>query len=420
MKVYKFGGGVIQDPESIRRLTELVQVEQAGSLVVVVSAIGRTTRDLEEILRHRLEDVPYTSLFQKLYQFHQDIIDQLLHDSRQAAHEALTLWQEGLASALALPVSGGALDQLYSRVMAWGEWLASKIIYHYLQEKQVDCAWLDAREYIRTESQFSNAQIDWAVTQRLVQKGFLPLLRQGQVILTQGFIGSNEMGATTTLGKEGSDFTGAILATALEADSLTIWKDVPGVMNADPKLFKEATKLEKLSYQMMAEMAFYGAKVVHPKTIQPLAAHHIPLYVRPFHHPEERGTVVTNGFTPLGVPVYVLQEDQVLIRISMDGGTFFDEARLEIVFHQLAQQNLRANLLERGAGMLTICLKDDAYQVKSFLAEMGPDVRVDCRTQVSLLTVMYGEEHLAQAWLGAREVLLTQQRPGLYQAVFQV
>lgn len=419
MKVYKFGGGVIHNAESIRKLAQLVQAEQPGSLVVVVSAMGETTRDLEEILRHRIEGQPYASLLQKLYEFHQTIIDQLLHTAQQAAYETLAAWQEGLATALALPVSEGSLDQLYSRVVAWGEWLASKIIHHYLQEEQMACVWLDVRDYIKTNSRFSNAQVDWVATQRLVQNGFLPLLEGGQVVLTQGFIGSNEAGETTTLGKEGSDFTGAILATALGAQSLTIWKDVPGVMSADPKLFKEATKFDRLSYQAMAEMAFYGAKVVHPKTIQPLAKHHIPLYVKPFHQPDESGTAVTNEAVVLAHPVYILQEGQVLVQLSLDDLTFFDEEQLQHVFHQLGQQNLRVNLLERGACELTMCLNDDAYQIKRLSTALSQRFRISSQSPVSLLTVLYKGEHLAGSWLQRKTILLAQQRPGIYQAVFQ-
>ncbi|MEM9416750.1 MAG: aspartate kinase [Bacteroidota bacterium] len=419
MKVYKFGGGVIQNSESIRKLAQLIQAEKPGSLVVVVSALGKTTQALEEILQCQVAGQPYAPQLQKLYEFHRHMIDQLLDGLREVAYQMLNAWQDTLLAVMRLPITDVSSDKTYSRIVAEGELLASRLIAYYLQEQQVACTWLDARDYVKTNWGFCHAQVDWATTQRLIQNDFLPLLGQKQVVLTQGFIGSNEKGETTTLGKEGSDFTGAILAAALGAESLTIWKDVPGVMNADPKLFEEATKFSELSYQAMEEMAFYGAKVVHPKTIQPLAAHHIPLYVRPFHDPHERGTVVMNGFAQVEHPIYVLQENQVLVQLSLDDLTFFSEACMQEVVHQLEQQDLRANLMEREAFKLTMCLNNDHYQTKGLAAALGQRFRINAQPQVNLLTVLHGDERLGQAWLAQKEVLLAHQRPDIYQAVFQ-
>ena len=419
MKVFKFGGASIQNPESVRKLAQIIQAEDPHPLVVVVSAMGKTTRGLEAIFQQKVAGQSYAVALQRLYQFHQAMIDHLLVTLRQAAYQALTLWQKQLVATLALPVTDATLDMLYSRVVAGGELLASKLIYYYLQEQHMACTWLDARSYMKTNSGFCNAQVDWTATQHLVKKDFMLLLRQKQVVLTQGFIGSNEAGETTTLGKEASDFTGAILAAALGAQSLTIWKDVPGVMSADPKLFKEATKFDQLSYQAMAEMAFYGAKVVHPKTIQPLAAHNITLYVKPFHRPHEMGTVIAHGSAPVEHPVYILQEDQGLIQLSLDDFTFLDEELLKEVFHQLLQQNLGANMLERSTCKLSICLNDDPCKMKILLAALRQRFKVSYYTQVSLLTVMHQDNSLAQAWLQQKTILLVQQRPGIYQAVFQ-
>ena len=190
-------------------------------------------------------------------------------------------------------------------------------------------------------------------------------------------------------------------------------------MSADPKLFKKATKFDQLSYQAMAEMAFYGAKVVHPKTIQPLAAHNIPLYVKPFHRPHEMGTAIANGPAQVEYPVYILQEDQGLIQLSLDDFTFFDEELLKEVLHQLLQQNLGANMLERSACKLSICLNDDPCKMKILLAAFSQRFKISYHTQVSLLTVMHQYDSLAQAWLQQKTILLAQQRPGIYQAVFQ-
>lgn len=419
MKVFKFGGASIRKPKSIQKFTQIIKAEHPTPLAVVVSAMGKTTRGLEEVFQQKLAGQSYATGLQQLYQFHQDIINYLLVTLRQEAYEVLTLWQKRLVATLALPVTDATLDMLYSRVVAEGELLASKLIGYHLQEQEVAYAWLDARSYIKTNNGLCNAQVDWAATQRFIRKDFLPLLRQGKVVLTQGFIGSNEAGETATLGIEGSDFTGAIVAAALGAQSLTLWKDVPGVMSADPQLSKEATKLEQLSYQAMAEMAFYGAKVVHPKTIQPLAEHDIPLYVKPFHRPHERGTVVANGLAQVERPVYILQEAQGLLLLSVEDLTFFDEAQLKEVLHQLGQHNLSANVLGRSAYKLSLCLPDNPSKLKILISALSQHFKVSYHTPVSLLTIIHQGNTLAPTLLPTHTILLAQQRPGVYQAVFQ-
>lgn len=416
MKVYKFGGGILRDSESIRKLTQLIQLE-SGPLVVVVSALGKTTQALEEILQCQAAGRAYTSQLQALHHFYQAIVDQLLDDSREAAYEVLTAWQEALSAALALPITDASFDKAYSRVVAEGELLTSRMIAYYLQEQQVACNWLDARDYVKTNSGFCRAQVDWEATQGLVKKGFLPLLKQGQVILTQGFVGSNEKGETTTLGKEGSDFTGAILAAALGAASLTIWKDVPGVMSADPKLFKEATKFDRLSYETVGKMAFHGAKVIHPKTIQPLANHNIPLYVKPFHSPNAVGTTVKNEAVVLAHPVYILQEDQVLLQLGLKQLASFNEEYMQEVSYQLRQKGIWSSLMEREAFKLTLCLSNDPYQIEKLCSSLSQNFIINFRQQVNLLTVLHPDDCFTQPSFSQKQVLLAQQRPGVYQAV---
>jgi aspartate kinase len=419
MKVFKFGGACVQNPEAVRKLELFIKAERSHPLVVVVSAMGKTTQGLEEVLLQKVDTQPYDAAVQRLYRFHQDSINQLLLNSRQEAYQALALWEEQLMTTLAVSASDISSDELYSRIVAGGELLASKLIYYYLRERNVACTWLDARRCIKTNGGFCNAQIDWIATQHLVKKQIAPLLEQGQVVLTQGFIGSNHTEETTTLGKEGSDFTGAILASVLRAQSLTIWKDVPGIMHADPRLFKEAIKFDRISYKTMAEMAFYGAKVVHPSTLQPLAAHNIPLYVRPFHHPHESGTEICNGAAPIEHPIYILRKNQGLLQLSIDDLNFFDEACLEGIFHQLTQQNIQANMFVKSACTLHICLNADSYMVTTLLAALAQRFRVHYQTQVNLLTIMHHDDGTTKTWLQQKNTLLAQQKKGVYQAVFK-
>ena len=420
MKVFKFGGACIQHPESVRTLEQLITSEQSRPLIVVVSAMGKTTQGLEDIFQRKVAAQPYDVAIQRLYRFHQNIIDHLLLNLRQEAYQALALWQEQLVATLSCTADDDTLlDRLYSRVVAGGELIASQLIYYYLQERNMACAWLDARECIKTNNGFCNAQVDWAATRHRVKKNIGPLLKKKQVVLTQGFIGSNDTEGTTTLGKEGSDFTGAILASVLGAQSLTIWKDVPGIMNADPKLFKEATKFEHISYKAMAEMALYGAKVLHPKTIQPLAAHHIPLYVKPFHSFHETGTEISDGPARVEHAIYTLQKDQVLAQLSLEDLSFFDEECLRKVLHQLTQHNMRTNMLERSAYTLSICLDAEPHKTSVLLAALNEKFRVRRHARVHLLTVISQNNSLPKTLLEDKTILLVRQSGGIYQVAFQ-
>ena len=419
MKVYKFGGASIQHAQSVKNLAQIIKAAQSESLVVVVSAMGKTTRALEGIFQQKVAGKPYDTALQTLYQFHQAMIDQLLGELRQEALQTLQRWQAGLLATLALPTVDVPLDKYYSRIVAEGECLASRLVYYYLQEQGIACTWLDARGCIKTSSNFCNAQVDWAATRRLIQQNVAPLLTKGQVVLTQGFIGSNEAGETTTLGKEGSDFTGAIFAATLAAQSLTIWKDVPGVMNADPRFFKEATKFDRLAYQDLAEMAAYGAKVVHPKTIQPLADGQIPLHVRPFHLPQAMGTVIVHECDRVEQPVYILQENQGLIRLRLNSVDPLEEALLQEVLRYLRRQHLPPSLVARSAAEVAICLTVDPCIEKVALAILRKKFTMHYRAPLRLLTILRQDTSLLPAPIQPADVLLTHQRPGVYQAVIQ-
>jgi len=419
MKVFKFGGACIQHPEAVSKLAQLIKAEQPHPLVIVVSAMGKTTRGLEEVLQQKHNARLYEAAIQPIYRFHQEMIDALLYKLRQEAYQALTLWKKQLITSLTTPVAGTSLDKLYSNIVAGGELIASTLIYYYLQERNMACAWVDARSCIKTNSGFCNAQIDWGATQHGVAKNINPILKEKKVVLTQGFIGGNEVGETTTLGKEGSDFTGAILAVALGAQSLTIWKDVPGIMNADPKLFKKAIKFDRISYKTMAEMAFYGAKVLHPKTVQPLATHNIPLYIKPFHRLHEQGTVIANESDTLEHPIYILQKDQGLIQLDMDDLTFFDEKRFKEVLHQLTKHNTPTNMLEKGAYTLSICLNADTCKMDVLLTALNQKFTVRYHTPVNLLTVIHQDESSRLAWPRPQAILWAQRKGHIYQAVLQ-
>ena len=419
MKVFKFGGASLQDADSIKQLTEIIVAHQSQNLVIVVSAMGKTTQALETIFQQKLSNQPYEKSIEAIYVFHQTIVETLLGNACQQAQQALMDWKLQLTLCLQMPCATHNLDKLYSSLVAWGELLASKIVYDYLQLQAVPCKWLDARNYIKTYLGFKDAQIDWHSTQTLVNQKLLPVFEQHPIILTQGFIGSNQAGDTTTLGKEGSDFTGAILANTLHAQSLTIWKDVPGIMSADPKQFQETTKFDQLSYKDMAKMAFYGAQVLHPQTIQPLAIKNIPLYVKPFYDWQATGTIIINEPLKITKPIYMLKTNQCLVSLHVKDFTFLDEQKLSMIFQHLTKLAVKVNMLERSAYSLCLCLNNDWLKLKRLSKIWQPQFVVAHNSPVSLLTIMHQADGLSEKYLLHKTVLLEQQCQQLYQVVFK-
>ncbi len=419
MKVFKFGGASIQHADAIKQLPRILTAHQQQPLLMVVSAMGKTTQGLEKIFLHKINNQPYEQAIEEVYIYHQHIIQDLLGNAGQQILQELKDWKSNLLQSLQAPYVPSRLDSHYSSLVAWGELISSQIIHAYLQSQSLSCGWIDARQSIKTQEGFRDAAIDWEATERLVIQNLLPLLAQYPLVLTQGFIGSNQAGDTTTLGKEGSDFTGAILASILGAHSLTIWKDVPGIMNADPKIFEEATQFEQLSYETMARMAFHGAQVVHPKTIQPLAQSNIPLYVKPFSNWQATGTLVNNSQISIEKPIYMLKKDQCLMRLRLKNLAFFDEQQLGNIFHQLAKLAIQVNMLERGAYSLTLCFNHDLIRVDKLTALLEKEFVLNYDSPVNLLTVMQQVHGLPKGYLQTKTILLEQQCQDLYQVVFK-
>ena len=419
MQVFKFGGALIKNPEAFHQFKTIVAEQKTQPLVIVVSAMGQTTRYLEDAFYQKLNTQSYEATIEQIYRFHQNIIEHVLNTSCLEAWQELVQVKKQLLRTLTSHPTSGSPDRLYSNLVGWGEILASKIIYHYLQEQALPCIWVDARKYIKTNHSFRDALVDWESTKSLVQQNFMLLLERKNWILTQGFIGSDQDGVTTTLGKEGSDTTGAMLAAALGAESLTTWKDVPGIMNADPKLFQGAIKFERLSYQEMAMMAFYGAQVIHTKAIQPLAMQDIPLYVKPFYNKESSGTRVFNGQPQASCPIYVLLKDQCLVRLTLKVFMFFDEYQIHIVLKQLTKLRIKVNMLAKTADSLSICLNNAPLKLRLLLETLHPSFQVYCDSPVNLLTVMHHLDKSPPPQLLNKTILLEQQDQALYQAVFK-
>ena len=418
MKVFKFGGGSIQSSAAIRQLAKIVAAERPA--VIVVSAMGKTTQVLERIVRKGVAYQAYAEDLKKLFDYHQAVIDNLLTTTRQAAQQRLFQWQSSLASALQGDFETLGLDWYYSQVVAWGEMISSNIIQHYLQEQQMACHWLDARQVIKTNKGYCNAAIDWKKTQGAVEQYLKPLCVDNAPVLTQGFIGSNVQGETTTLGKEGSDFTGAILAASLSAQSLTIWKDVPGIMSGDPKHFKNTVKFEQLSYTTMLQMSLYGAKVIHPKTIQPLADHNIPLYVRPFEKPEEAGTKIVHRATYDEQPIHLLLENQCLITLRTKGSGKLTASTLQPIIQQFDAHTIPFCLLASEVHSVVICCSHQPLRLAPLLQSLqDSDYSVSSQAPVDLITIMHPDLSTSASLAGYGPILFEQQSSERYQVAFQ-
>ncbi|ACE05792.1 hypothetical protein Aasi_0369 [Candidatus Amoebophilus asiaticus 5a2] len=421
MEIFKFGGASLQNPVAIRQLAKIINKYSGQSLVIVVSAMGKITQSLEKILEQYLHNQAYESAIEEVYLFHKNIIQALLEDTCSPLETALQTWRQQLIQDLTTTNLPEELEKLYSKVVAWGEILSSKIVYHYLIHVGIHLTWVDARQYIKTKPGFINAQLDEPYTKALVQNKLKPMLAQGKFILTQGFIGSDQSGETTTLGKEGSDFTGAILAAALEASSLTIWKDVPGIMNADPKVFKNTTQFQELSYETMAKMSFYGAQVVHPKTIYPLAAQDIPLYIRPFYNHQAVGTIVNSKVqAPIDIPIYILRKEQVLIKVSVGDFIFFEEKHLSMLCEELDKLALRINFLEKTPYDVSICLNNESIKIDKILAILQNGFNIAIQTPVQILTVIGQIQPADLNFLQEKNILTKQYNSSVYQVVFLV
>jgi aspartate kinase len=314
------------------------------------------------------------------------------------------------------PVSKENYDEYYDRVIGFGEMLSSRIVMEYLCSQELLVLWQDARELICTDSDFRFAKVDWEKTRRNCQSQLRPKLEQFPV-LTQGFIGADSSGRPTTLGREGSDFTAAILATSLDAGSVTIWKDVPGVLNADPKLFKDTKLFSELDYQQAAQMTYYGASVIHPKTIKPLANAGIPLFVKSFLHPEENGTKIHKTAKVETVPTIILKKDQILVSFKVTDFTFIEEKHIHQVYEQLQMLKLRANMLQTSAISISIVVDSQLFKLEQLLAKLKNDFIIRYNEGLELLTVLHPKPDSIPSLLDGYEVLLEQSTRNMVQVV---
>jgi aspartate kinase len=418
MKVFKFGGASIKDAASVKNVASVLNRFKQEQLLIVVSAMGKTTNALEQLAEayyHKKKNKAV--LFKEIKSFHNNIIKGLLvHKSSNAYDDIENLFIELECILETKPES--SFDCVYDQIVSYGEIFSSRIVSTFLNENALRNRWMDAQNFIFTDNTYREGKVDWQSTTQMIATKLKPIVKK-QMVVTQGFVGRSQDLKTVTLGREGSDYSAAIFAYGLDAESVTIWKDVDGVMNGDPKIFKHAIQLDELSYSHAIEMAYYGATVIHPKTIQPLQSKHIPLYVKSFLNPMAKGTVVSTKAKEKHIASYISKKDQVLISLSSKDFSFIVEDRLSEVFALLSKFHIRVQLMQNSAISFSICVSNKPQEIALLKKELSQVFNVKSNEPVELLTIMQYDEKQIKKAIAGRTVLLEQRTRGGVQFILQ-
>jgi aspartate kinase len=405
MKVYKFGGASVRDAEGIRNLTKIVSRE-VGNLVIVVSAFGKTTNALENVLNAWLGgEERYIAHLDEVYKAHLLTIDELFSKNSEIKSR-IEISFARLKDYL-MTETKKRRDFEYDQIVSYGELWSTIIVEGYMKISGLQTQWLDIRELLITDDRFSDANVLWGESTGRIKKAID--FSNTQFFVTQGFIGGTDTGQSTTLGREGSDYTAAILANILDAESVVVWKDVPGIMNADPKWLKDTQKLEEISYKEAVEMTFSGAKVIHPKTIKPLHNKNIPLFVRSFLDPGGTGTIIkADAILQKIIPVFIKKEDQLLISILPKDFSFAMGDNLSKLFHSFMVHGIKVNLVEASAVSIDVCIDDDRLKIKSLIDDLKEEFNAVYNQNVELLSIRHYDAAAIDRITRAREILLEQ------------
>ena len=380
MKVFKFGGASVKDAESVKNVAKVLETQGFEKCLLVVSAMGKTTNALEKVMEYYFKKEDFQNEIEKIKQSHLEITKGLFEENHSIFNE-VALFFDDLEAFLRRNKSPN-YNFVYDQVVSCGEMISSKILSDYLNVIGFSNSWLDARDYIKTDDSYREGVVNWQETEANISK-----LGKEQSYVTQGFIGSEDNNFTVTLGREGSDYSAAIFAYCLNADAMTIWKDVPGVMTGDPRKFENVTLLSNISYEEAIEMAYYGASVIHPKTLQPLKQKNIPFYVKSFVEPMKPGTKVGISDKNQSEESYILKENQVLMNISTRDFSFIAEDHISQIFNLLAKYKVKVSLMQNSAISLALCLEDKFGKIDVVHEELNQKFNTDLVKNVSLYTV---------------------------------
>lgn len=416
MRIFKFGGASIKDANGVKNLVNVLQTVGYDKTMVVVSAMGKTTNALEAVIDNYFNNkTELQSSIQEIKKYHNNILLDLFHNERHPIFDKVGCYFNDLIIFFDRNKSPD-YNFVYDQVVGFGELISTTIISTYLENVGISNKWLDVREYIKTDNYYRNGMVDWDFTQKRISEK----VDKKVLNITQGFLGSDPNNFTTTLGREGSDYSAAILAYCLNADSVTIWKDVPGVLNADPRHFENAQLIHKISYREAIELAFYGATVIHPKTLQPLQRKEIPLHVKSFLNPKNEGTMVGKG---IGIepelPCFIVKKNQVLISLSSLDFSYIVEKHISEIFGLLHQYKMKVDVIQNSAISFSVCVDNIYDNLDKLLQHLKAKFKVSCYEDVSLYTIRHYNKLAIQNLEAEKKVLLKQLTPETVQIVTQ-
>jgi len=409
MKVFKFGGASVKDAQAVKNVARILSLYDGEKLGIVISAMGKTTNAMEKVIdAYWIKDeVLFQDLVEEIRQFHYEIMDVLFSDRESKVFDAVDQVLRDLGERFKEDRSG-SYDFEYDQLVGFGELISTKIVSFFLIESGFSAKWMDARTLIQTNNIFREAEVDWEQTEHNFQSKFVPEFDGTDILVTQGFIGANSS-STTTLGREGSDFTAGIVAYCCNADNVTIWKDVPGMLNADPKWFDHTVKLDQISFREAIELSYYGASVIHPKTVKPLQNKRIPLHVKSFLDPSAEGTVIQKSTTSDHlVPSFIFKMNQVLFSISPKDFSFIVEKNLSDIFARLSKANAKINLMQNSALKFSILLDGDKVDSSQILEVFKDSYDVKFNEGLELVTIRHYDQATIDRVTEGKEILLQQ------------
>jgi aspartate kinase len=420
MKVFKFGGASVNSIERIKILAEILRSQPDEKTLVVISAMGKTTNALEKVTEAFFagQQQEALNLFGLVKQNHLNTAKYLLVRNYLSAESRMNEFFTEIEWLLHDKPKRD-FDYYYDQLVCVGELLSTAIVSAFLQEAGIENKWIDVRDVFRTDDNFRDANIEWASTQEKVLKELVPLFQGTALLLTQGFIGSTDENESTTLGREGSDYSAAVFANLLDAESLTIWKDVEGVMNADPKSFPDAKLIAELNYDEVIEMAYYGAQVIHPKTIKPLQNKGIPLYVKCFLDKDLPGTLIHSKNIKGLPPIIVVKQNQVLLQLHSKDFSFVGEKPTGELYQLFSEIKIKPNLMQSGAVILQVCLDDRSDKIERLALAASETFEVQLEKGLTLLTIRHYDQGTLEGLTNGKEILLKQQSPETVQVLMK-
>ena len=418
MKVFKFGGASVKDADSVKNMATIIEANISDQLVVIVSAMGKMTNAFESILQKLIDEEDPTEALHYVKDFHLGIVSDLGMTGNQQLNQEIQTDFESIDNELDKYSSSMGYDFLYDQTVSFGEILSTRIVAAYLNTRQIKTTWLDARKMVKTDNIHRQALVDWGATQNIIRSQ-VSQHTDSSVVLTQGFIGSNAKFNTTTLGREGSDFSAAIFATSLNAESVTIWKDVPGVLNADPKKFADTVLFDQLPYKEAAEMTYYGASVIHPKTIKPLAQKGIPLYVKSFENPEANGTLINECVIPNLAPAIIHKGKQTVISFKISDFSFINEQHIHLIFEHINRNHLTINLMQNSAISFTICIDDNPVKREQLRMALKDDFLIYYNEGLEMITIKNYNQTTIDSLMWGKQIIIEQRSRNNFQMVYK-